>query len=87
VESRELDIDGNKVVFAIEASGQAMSLPPPGKADVARPTLTATVLRGGKRIWSGRLSTDVTSEPLAKQFTDEDLRRAYRAAGPREPLP
>lgn len=76
----QLLIDGDDVVFAIKWSGQAMAVPPGGKADAAQPILTATQRRDGKAIWSGVVTDRVRPDSVRAQFTDEELRRLYRDA-------
>ena len=79
--TRQLFIDRDEVIFVIELSGQAMAVPEGAKMDGPEPFLGATVVRNGKKIWSGDLSRDVTYLiPISEQFSDRDLEMLYRKA-------
>ena len=76
-----LTIEGDEVTFRIGVSGQAMAVPEGGRTDAGHPFLGATVIRNGKKVWSGILSDEVPGlRALAEQFTDQELKRLYRQA-------
>ena len=79
METYQLVIDGEEVVFSIEYSGQAMA----GveiKTDASKPMLRATIWRDGREVWGAIVSDDVTdAAPIHEQFSDEELERLYRA--------
>ena len=84
MDTRQRVFDGDDVVFAIKWSGQAMAVPPGGKADAAQPILTTTLRRDGKAIWSGVVQDRVRLDSVPAQFTDEELRQFYRKASARD---
>ena len=77
--TRKLLIHGDEVIFTIEETGQAMSVPEGGKTDEPRPFLLATARRGGKTVWSGIVSWDVTSLRQLRELPEQELERLYRA--------